>query len=80
MQALFRAVASRRPALGLIHHTYRESQFCAHAYQKLVGWFGMQASMSRRRNCFDNAPIEPFWGTLKKRASLSSTLRHTRRG
>jgi putative transposase len=31
----------------------------------LVRQFGMQASMSRRGNCFDNAPIESFWGTLK---------------
>ncbi len=65
MQALFRAVASRRPAPGLIHHTDRGSQYCAHAYQELVGQFHMQTSMSRRGNCFDNAPIESFWGTLK---------------
>jgi len=65
MQALFRAVASQRPAPGLIHHTDRGSQYCAHAYQDLVGQFRMQASMSRRGNCFDNAPIESFWGTLK---------------
>jgi putative transposase len=65
MQALFRAVASRRPAPGLIHHTDRGAQYCAHAYQELVGQFHMQTSMSRRGNCFDNAPIESFWGTLK---------------
>jgi putative transposase len=47
MQALFRAVASQRPAPGLIHHTDRGSQYCAHAYQDLVGQFRMQASMSR---------------------------------
>jgi putative transposase len=65
MQALFRAVASQRPTPGLIHYTDRGSQYCAHAYQELVGQFRMQASMSRRGNCFDNAPIESFWGTLK---------------
>ena len=65
MQALFRAVASRRPAPGLIHHTDRGSQYCAKAYRELVGQFRMQASMSRRGNCFDNAPIESFWGRLK---------------
>ena len=64
MQALFRAVASRGPAPGLIHHTDRGAQG-AHAYQELVGQFHMQTSMSRRGNCFDNAPIESFWGTLK---------------
>jgi putative transposase len=57
MQALFRAVASHRPQAGLIQHTDRGSQYCAHAYQKLLKQFGMQASMSRRGNCFDNAPI-----------------------
>ena len=65
MQALFRAVAQRRPAPGLIHHTDRGSQYCAHAYRALMAQFGMQASMSRRGNCYDNAPIESFWGTLK---------------
>ena len=65
MQALFRALASHRPPAGLIQHTDRGSQYCAQAYQKLVKQFGMQASMSRRGNCFDNAPIESFWGSLK---------------
>jgi putative transposase len=65
MQALFRAVASHRPPAGLIQHTDRGSQYCAYAYQKLLKQFGMQASMSRRGNCFDNAPIESFWGSLK---------------
>ncbi|OTP69547.1 Mobile element protein [Caballeronia sordidicola] len=65
MQALFRAVTSHRPPPGLIQHTDRGSQYCAHAYQKLLKQFGMQASMSRRGNCFDNAPIESFWGSLK---------------
>ena len=51
--------------VGLIHHTDRGAQYCAHAYQELVGQFHMQTSISRRGNCFDNAPIESFWGTLK---------------
>lgn len=63
MQALFRAVASQRPAPGLIHHTDRGSQYCAQAHRKLVDKFRVQASMSRRENCFYNAPIESFWGT-----------------
>ena len=46
MQALFRAAASQRPAPGLIRHTDRVSQYCAYAYQDLVGQFRMQASMS----------------------------------
>lgn len=65
MQALFRAVATRRPPAGLIHHSDRGSQYCALTYQALVSQFDMRASMSRRGNCYDNAPIESFWGTLK---------------
>ena len=64
-QALWRAFANKRPAPGLIHHSDRGSQYCAHAYRDLVAQFGMQASMSRKGNCYDNAPMESFWGTLK---------------
>jgi hypothetical protein len=64
-QALWRAVSRKRPEPGLIHHSDRGSQYCAHAYQDLVAQFGMRASMSRRGNCYDNAPMESFWGTLK---------------
>ena len=65
MQALFRAVAARRPARGLVHHSDRGSQYCAHAYQRLLRQFGMQVSMSRKGNCWDNAPMESCWGSLK---------------
>jgi putative transposase len=64
-QALFRAVQRKRPSAGLIHHSDRGSQYCAHDYQKLLQQFGMTASMSRRGNCYDNAPMESFWGSLK---------------
>lgn len=64
-QSLFRAVAAKRPTAGLIHHSDRGSQYCAHEYRKLLEQFGMTASMSRRGNCYDNAPIESFWGALK---------------
>jgi putative transposase len=64
-QSLFRAVAEKRPPRGLIHHSDRGSQYCAHEYRKLLDQFGMVASMSRRGNCYDNAPMESFWGLLK---------------
>jgi putative transposase len=64
-RALFQAVAAKRPAPGLIHHSDRGSQYCSHEYQGLVKQFGMQPSMSRKGNCYDNAPMESFWGTLK---------------
>ena len=64
-QSLFRAVASQRPPVGLIHYSDRGSQYCAAEYQGLLKQFKMRASMSRRGNCYDNAPIESFWGVLK---------------
>ena len=64
-QALFRAVQQKRPAPGLIHHSDRGSQYCSDNYQQLLDQFGMKVSMSRRGNCYDNAPMESFWGTLK---------------
>lgn len=66
MQSLFRAVAAKRPATGLIHHSDRGSQYCAPAYRKMLEQFGMTASMSRKGNCYDNAPMESFWGILKQ--------------
>jgi len=65
-QSLFRAVAAKRPGKGLIHHSNRGSQYCAQDYRKLLDQFGMTASMSRKGNCYDNAPMESFWGTLKQ--------------
>jgi transposase InsO family protein len=59
------AVAARHPAEGLIHHSDRGSQYCRHEYQALLHGHGMSVSMSRCGNCYDNAPVESFWGTLK---------------
>lgn len=64
-RSLFQAVAAERPGKGLIHHSDRGSQYCAHKYRQLLVQFGMAASMSRKGNCYDNAPMESFWGTLK---------------
>jgi transposase InsO family protein len=64
-QALWRAVRGKRPAPGLILHSDRGSQYCADDYRKLVAQFGMLASMSRKGNCYDNAPMESFWGSMK---------------
>ncbi len=65
-QSLFRAVAAKRPQKGLIHHSDRGSQYCSYEYRELLDQFGMTASMSRKGNCYDNAPMESFWGTLKQ--------------
>ena len=64
-RSLFRAVAAKRPVPGLIHHSDRGSQYCSHEYRKLLDQFHMSASMSRKGDCYDNAPMESFWGTLK---------------
>jgi len=61
-ESLFRAVAAKRPAKELIHHSDRGSQYCAYSYRKLLEQFRMTASMSRKGNCYDNAPMESFWG------------------
>lgn len=63
--ALIKAVKARRPKAGLILHSDRGSQYCSTNYRKIVKQFGMIQSMSRKGNCYDNAPIESFWGTLK---------------
>jgi transposase InsO family protein len=65
IRALGAAVGAKRPRPGLIHHSDRGSQYCAQDYQDQVRHCGMTASMSRRGNCYDNAPMESFWGTLK---------------
>jgi transposase InsO family protein len=65
-QSLFRAVAAKHPAKGLMHHSDRGSQYCSQEYRNLLEQFGLQASMSGKGNCFDNAPMESFWGTLKQ--------------
>ena len=65
LSALSRAISHRMPVCGLIHHSDRGSQYCALDYRKLLDRHGLVASMSRKGNCYDNAPIESFWGSLK---------------
>ena len=50
---------------GLIHHSDRGRQYASYAYQDLLKGYGMRASMSRSGNCYDNAYLESFFGTLK---------------
>jgi transposase InsO family protein len=65
-QSLLRAVATKRPEKGLLHHSDRGSQYCSHEYRGLLDECGLEASMSESGNCFDNAPMESFWGILKQ--------------
>lgn len=64
-KALRMALQARRPPRGLIHHTDRGCQYASAAYRKLLQEHGIVASMSRKANCWDNAPAESFFATLK---------------
>lgn len=63
--ALSMAVAHRRPGRDLLHHSDRGVQYACDDYQQLLEEHGMQVSMSGKGDCWDNAPMESFWGTLK---------------
>ena len=63
--ALTMAIQRRRPAAGLIHHSDRGSQYAAGDYRDLLQAAAVVQSMSRKGNCWDNAPMESFFGTLK---------------
>jgi putative transposase len=63
--ALRMALRTRQPQVGLLHHSDRGSQYTSTEYQALFETFGIQVSLSRAHNCFDNAPMESFWGKLK---------------
>ncbi|WP_156623493.1 IS3 family transposase [Faucicola atlantae] len=64
-QALSNAIKYKRPARGLIVHSDRGSQYCSYQYRQIIQKHGLAGSMSRKGNCYDNAPIESFWGQLK---------------
>jgi len=66
IRALLMAINLRKPAAGLLHHSDRGSQYASHAYQSLLKQHGMICSMSRKGNCWDNAPIERFFSSLKR--------------
>lgn len=65
LDALHMAIANRRPGPGLLHHADRGSQYAARAYRRLLETQGMLCSMSRKGDCWDNAPMESFFGSLK---------------
>lgn len=65
IKAFRKALRYRKPEPDCIMHTDRGSQYCALEYQKMVKAAGLRSSMSRRGNCYDNAPTESIWGTLK---------------
>jgi putative transposase len=64
-EALQQALAERRPAAGLLHHSDRGSQYASSAYRTLLHSRHLRPSMSAAGNCYDNAAMESFWSTLK---------------
>jgi transposase InsO family protein len=65
-QALRMALTHRRPAEGVLHHSDRGVQYACEDYRSLVASHGIELSMSRVGNCYDNAVVESFFSTLKR--------------
>lgn len=72
LAALRQALEGRQPPAGLIHHSDRGSQYASGDYQALLASAGLTPSMSRKGNCWDNAPMESFFASLK--AELGETV------
>jgi len=66
IRALMMAINLRQPTKGLLHHSDRGSQYASYAHQKLLKQHGMICSMSRKGNCWDNAPTERFFSSIKR--------------
>lgn len=66
VRALMMAINLRNPPPGLIHHSDRGSQYASHVYQALLKQHAIVCSMSRKGNCWDNAPVERFFSSLKR--------------
>lgn len=68
----------RRPAAGLIFHSDRGSQYACFEFRGVLARYGIRQSMSRAGDCYDNAPIESFWGKLKSESIHHQTFRNRR--
>jgi putative transposase len=66
VDALAMALLHRRPCEGLIHHSDRGVQYACEDYQAKLDKHGIECSMSRVGNCYDNAVMESFWGSYKQ--------------
>ncbi|GAX91121.1 transposase [Effusibacillus lacus] len=66
LQALDRAYKQQRPAGNVLHHSDRGSQYASSEYQERLEQYGMNGSMSRKGNCYDNACIESFHSIIKR--------------
>jgi putative transposase len=66
LKALNMALGARVPASDMLHHSDRGCQYASTSYREQLERHGIEASMSRRGNCYDNAVVESFFGTLKQ--------------
>ena len=64
--ALQMAIWHQQPKAGLIHHSDRGSQYASKASKRLLKAHGIQGSMSRKDDCWDNVVVESFFGSLKQ--------------
>jgi putative transposase len=76
--ALEQALVQRRPKAGLLHHSDRGSQYSSLGYRQELADRGIQVSMSRRGNCWDNAPAESFFSSLKTELFAGQPVPRTR--
>ena len=74
VDALEMAVARRLPGEGLVAHSDRGSQYASEHYRGILAAHGIVCSMSRRANCWDNAPMESFFASLKKELTHGETF------
>jgi len=72
LAALSMALADRRPAPGLVHHSDRGSQYACSDYRALLDAHGLVASMSKKADCWDNAVAESFFASLETELILES--------
>lgn len=78
IKALKMALKTRRPSTSLIHHSDRGSQYASHEYQEILQHYGIESSMSRKGNCWDNAVVESFFKTLKVELIHRNTYKNRR--
>ncbi len=70
IEALNMAVWNKRPPAGLIFHSDRGSQYCSNEFRRLLAFYKMRSSMSRKGDCWDNAVAESFFASLKKEYTM----------
>ena len=73
--ALLMAIGRRQPLGNLLHHSDRGSQYASADYQQLLKRQGIQVSMSRKGNCWDNAVMERFFGSCSGQVKIDTFLK-----